>query len=245
MSDVVSQTEIRTRVRHYANMENSSFVTDAELNTRINASARRLYAKLVAARGQEYYRANATISAVAGTSVYAMPSDFWQLLLVMVQDNGVWLRMSPFEMNEVPQLANLQAPRPSNIRYRLSGRQKTAQLTDTDQIELMPTPTTAFPITVAYLPTLHLVHAGVTNEVYYNGVAGFEEWTALDVAIQCLAKEESDPSVLMQLKSEVERDIESLSGARDAGAGAHVVDVRGDLGRMNLWHLPPRWGGLP
>lgn len=244
MTASVSLTDLRTRVRYYANMEASTFVTDTELNARISASARRLYGKLVATRGQEYYRVNGTLTTTPGVALYALPDGFWQMLVVMAQWNGLWLRMQPFETNEEPELLNIKNPVPGVIRYRLTGQQQDAITAEQDKLELCPTPVSAFTIRFLFIPTLTLTPDGL-GETWVNGVAGFEEWIVLDVAIQCLAKEESDASALMQLKAECERDIESLAGARDAGAAARVVDVRADLGRLSPWRMPPRWGGLP
>lgn len=55
----------------------------------------------------------------------------------------------------------------------------------------------------------------------FDGVAGFEEWIVLRVAILMKDREESDPSVLMAMQREVENEIRTLGANRDAGR-SHV-----------------------
>lgn len=54
--------ELRTEARQRTEMEDSLFISDAELTRYINQSTAKLYGKLVRARGDQYYRAHADLT---------------------------------------------------------------------------------------------------------------------------------------------------------------------------------------
>jgi hypothetical protein len=239
MAAAVLRSDLIVRVREIANMEASTFVTDAELGRRLDSAARRLYNKLVAAQGQEYLRSTATITTVPGQATYDLPEDFWRLLALSALDGTTYRRMAAFELNEVASLLNIQNPTPFAIRYRLNGQQPRSDFAAGDLLELVPTPVSEFTIRCDYIPTLACEES--EGDVRYNGVSGWEEWMVLDVAIMCLAKEESDPSLLMAQRAQWEAEIASLADGRDEGNPARVSDVRGDLDGARIGLMPPRW----
>jgi len=67
--------DLRTRARQRANMENSTFVTDAELNRLVNTHHFRLYNTLAIAVPY-YYSKDFAITTVAGQIPYPLPPDF-------------------------------------------------------------------------------------------------------------------------------------------------------------------------
>lgn len=79
MSALVQRLDLRTRARKRANMENSTFWADADVNTQINIYVAGLYDMLVEAGPPDYFSADATIVLVSGTVAYALPSDFRSL----------------------------------------------------------------------------------------------------------------------------------------------------------------------
>ena len=88
MANLVALSELRTRAKYRANMENSSFVTDSEWATYINTNLRAIYDVLVMSAGPDYYRSTTTIAAVAGTVNYSLPADFYKLIAAYAQSAG-------------------------------------------------------------------------------------------------------------------------------------------------------------
>lgn len=201
--------EMRTEARQRAEMENSTFVTDAELTRYINTAANKLYGKLVAARGDAYYATTATTVTVAGTATVALPSAFYKLLLPQVTVSGVprTLRRLDLEMVEaygtttgVPERAMVMG---SNLLLR-------------------PIPDAVYTITFWYLPYLTQLSADGDT---FDGIAGWENYVVLSAAISCLNKEESDTSGLMTELALIETEIQALSGERDHAAPSTIRDV--------------------
>ncbi len=77
--------EMRTETRNLTDQANSSFVSDAELTRILNVSIAKLYAMLVEARGDEYYRTSSTIATTPGTNVITAPLYFKVLGVDLVE----------------------------------------------------------------------------------------------------------------------------------------------------------------
>jgi hypothetical protein len=75
MAANVTLLTLRTRARQRANVENSQFVTDAEVTSLVNAGIARLYNDICRAVPR-YYSTDYTITTVAGTISYALPAAF-------------------------------------------------------------------------------------------------------------------------------------------------------------------------
>ena len=83
-------------------------------------------------------------------------------------------------------------------------------------------PTAGYTVTMIYTPVL----ARMTSDSdTFDGVNGWEEWIVLDAAIKALNKEESDVSVLMAQRGDVEAEITSMAGDRDGAWPSRIVDV--------------------
>lgn len=83
-------------------------------------------------------------------------------------------------------------------------------------------PTAGMTVTMIYTPALARMSAGSDT---FDGVNGWEEWVVLDAAIKALNKEESDVSVLMAQRADLEAEITTLAGERDVSWPKRIVDV--------------------
>ncbi len=70
--------ELRNRSRQRADMVNSRFITDAELNYFINASFGELYDLLVNSRGENYYVSSYNFTTTINQDTYPLPADFFK-----------------------------------------------------------------------------------------------------------------------------------------------------------------------
>jgi hypothetical protein len=155
---VMTLPELRLATRQRADMVNSQFVTDSELNSYINASYFELYDLLVQKYGNDYYMTQYSFSLVGNQSRYDLPEDFFKLLGVDLQisagpDGYVSLR--PFTLAERNRYstANVQTwIGVTNLRYRLSA----------NKLWFTPSPQTGQTIRIWYIPRLKALADPVT-----------------------------------------------------------------------------------
>jgi len=214
VADNVTLSSLRDQARKRADMENSSFWTDAQVNTAINASLKRLYNFLVSTFNDEYYVTSEDISSVAGQGTYSLNASFFKLLGIDV-GNGAsptqWFSLEKFAFAE----RNTRRDHTWAIhdyRYRLWG----------STVKVIPTPPGGLTFRVWYIPAMTELSADGDTA---DGVSGFEEWVVLDVAMKMLRSEESDTAELAADKAEMEQHIKEMASPRDANSPASVVDV--------------------
>lgn len=201
-------------VRQRTNMENSQFVTDAEITEYLNQELAELWAKLVQGGGQPHYRSTSSIAVSTGTSLYALPADFWQLQAVEATVNGITANLQPFGPLEHGAQSNTTPwGRFSPVRYRLQA----------GNIEFLPAAFT-FTANLYYSPSCPRLVSGTDT---FDGFNGFEVAAIYGACAACQAKEESDFSFYAQQKDRIYRHIDSLAATRDASFPDRVQDVMG------------------
>lgn len=189
---------LRADVREWSDMLTSTFISDANMNERLNKSIALLYGKLVAVRGPDYYEKQASFSTTAAKSLYDLSadmtptaSDFWQLIQVEITDGTFKRAVQPFMRKEGPRWQ--EYPVPAGYSFNLL---------------YVPAPTRL-----------------VNDSDVFDGIAGFEDWAVLDTVIGALAKEENDVSVYMNERAKWQEAIDALASDRDAGWPERIVDV--------------------
>lgn len=211
--------QLRTEARYKANMENSQFVTDAELNTYINASAYELYDLLVTTYGEEYYTATAYTFTTDGTNqLFDLPSAFYKLLgvdLALANSQDSFVTLKQFKFNErnkfsVPNIQTVWGA--TNLRYRIHG----------SKIMFNIIPAAGQTIKLWYIPKMTNL---VLDADTLDGVSGWEEYVITDAAIKMLNKEESDITALALHKAELLKRIQDSAPNRDAGMSQTVSDT--------------------
>ena len=244
MTDFVSLSDLRTLVRQRADQENSQFVTDQELRQYINRSYCELYDLLITnANSEDYFLNSSTVTLVSGTQTYDLPADFYKL-------RGVDLNMGsdtfPLRRYNFPQRdVGSRYSVPYRYRYHIQG----------SSLRLTPSPSTNDTLTVWYIPspkkflektataitrgtsrseehTSELDSSGLADPTTFGNIesrfdfySGWDEYIICGAAIDCMVKEESDPSALMKMKEETKIRILSVSDNRDLGEPATVTDM--------------------
>jgi len=247
----VSRNAIIAKARRRANMENSTFVSTAEAVEECDASAQALMDMLREAFGQAYATREQSFTTVPGTKLYSLSSLFLSLLGVYVVTSTVpgVVALSPFMERDVAGLLSdgiLGYAQPEDTRYRLTGDLGIPGLVGqapVAKIELLPIPRVAFQVTYRFIPILN-TDPDPTHDNWYDGVNGWEEWIAWDLARKWLKKEESDWSGAAEECARVEARIRSLAGQRDQGMPEQVTDVRGavrELARARMGGYRRRW----
>lgn len=209
-------------VRQRTNMENSTFVTDAELTEFLNVALRELWTRLCQNGGQPFYRSVTTIPVTAGTNLYALPSDFLALQGVEASIFGTYGRIDSFMPSERAMLVNsTTTPFGSQVRYRVQG----------NTIELVPA-TLSFDMTVFYTPSCpRLVNLSDT----FDGFDGYEYAAIASACAAVKDKEETDPQFYMQERDRIYRLIDQMSTTRDMSAPERVQDVMTETNFGRWW----------
>lgn len=224
MARTETLTGLITRVRQRANMENSQFVTDTEITNHLNSNSLPfLYDLLVSAYGEDYY-ATITggsvpdITTVVGTASYAIPSDFYKLLRVDRNVNGIRIPMRRWRMTDkVLYDASISISWGSLIGMRIFYK------LIANNIQFHPIPDVVTTIRLYYVPTCPVL---VSLSDSFDGVNGWEEIAVLRTAAYCLAKEESDTAFISQEMGEMVRRITDLASTRDEGNPERIADVQ-------------------
>lgn len=215
MSLAVTLANMRTEVRRRANIENSGFISDAEINALLNEGLNEVYDLLVAARAQEYRRSTQALTTVAGTSSYALAADFYQLVSVDINYGagmtGSARPYAEYERNMFKWLPGWQINSP--VLYRLQG----------SNINFVPTPSAAYSINVNYYPA----YVTLANDSdTFDGVSGWEAYGIWFAVAACQSKHKTmDPTFALGRVAQLRDRIAGLAAERDAGTAERVHDT--------------------
>jgi hypothetical protein len=211
----ITLAELRTAVKQRADMVNSSFISDSEMNSYINNSGAELY-DLIVSRFEDYYIDSFTFTITSPDDGYTLPSQFYKLRGLDFQISGDWVTIHKFTFEERNR-GNRQINRAmlglTNIKYRIVGQ----------RIKIIPADQAPGTYQCWFIPAW-------TNMIVDSDTASnledWHEYIIVDAAIKCLQKEESDVSILMAQKANLTARIDSMAANRDAGSPEVVSDVR-------------------
>ncbi len=213
----VTLATLRTRAQRRADRENSSFVATAEWTDLINEAGAELH-DLVVLSFEDYLLTTESISIVAGTQSYALPSAFYKERGVDYTSGGSTYTVRPFlfrERNYYGGLGGLVTDDIANLRYQILG----------SNIRFVPSPSSSGTVTLWYIPqyTLLSADADTLSTAYANG---WEAFIVLGAAIKALKKEEADTSSLEMERQDLRSRIEAALKGRASGEPLRIVDVQ-------------------
>jgi len=216
MAKTVTLSSMRSQTRQRADMVNSTFCTDSEINQYLNNSLAELYDILIEKFENDYFLSSSSITIVADTNNYSLPADFYKVVgvdIVISANQTITLTRYNFSDRNLNNRNLYVYNRDAyTLRYRIQG----------SKIYFSPTPSSAYTGTLWYIPAFTDIS---TDAGTFDGVSGWEEYAIVDAAIKCLQKEESDVSALMSQKDKLLRRIESAAENRDAGNPATITDI--------------------
>lgn len=209
---LVTLAALRTRCQQESDNVGSSFITNAEWASYINASYQDLYGQIVQAFGNDYFlqtpQTGYTFTTDGVNQFFALPSTFFKLLGVDLQLTGanayVSLRPFAFADRNKYSIANSFIPQAGQT------------------------------VRVWYVPQPTLLSADTDT---IDGVNGWEEFIVIDACIKALTKEESDVSVFLQRRGMMSERLASEIENRDAANPATVVDTLYRRGRAMQYRL--------
>jgi hypothetical protein len=206
---------MRERVRARADMKNSLFVEEDELNQYINSSYQELYDLLVASFEDYYTLPPVTVTITTGSTI-DLPTDFYKLRGVDGKlDNNNFYTLQPFQFAE--RNINRQGVGILNAsqwytQYRIVG----------NKIYITPEDNAAGDYRLWYIPKCTTL---LLDTDTLDGINGWEEYIVVDAARKCLQKEESDTSAMVQEKEMLRQRIINMAARRDAGMPKSITDL--------------------
>ena len=215
--------DLRTMVRQRSNMENNNFVTDAELNTYINASLSRLHTLLVM-KFQDYATSviptTFTLPGIDGQAIYELPLDFYKLRLLEKQNsNGEWVKCHSIAFgrrsryNRTNQVTNIT----NEVVYSVVG----------DTIQFVPETSGPGNYRLWYVPMYTDLLADLAMVPQWIELNDWYDLAVVDAAIKCLTKQETDSTGLVNEREDIRRQISQAASMRNIGDQPSVIRVGG------------------
>ncbi len=208
MARTFTLLQLRTRVRQRTEMESSTFITDAELNSYISASYADLFDRLVKAQPEVFLREQ-TLTATGSANTFSVASNYRTTVSVAYNDsNG--LRTKLRRLNVQERDAQDHSTTGTNIGecYTLKAD---PTLDYVLLVQILPTPRSGTTYTHTYL----IAPEDLTSDAQIiDGVSGFEEFIVVDSAIKCFIKEESTAQA-QALMAERNRLVERIESSNE------------------------------
>ncbi len=210
-----TESDLRTRARRRADMENSTFVTDAEVQDYLNSSIAELHDFMVKSY-EDYFVSEQTYNAPIATEGANLPDDFYKALGVDYDSGGITstLRAYSFTERNVYNTPYAVIDRLAEPMYKVEG----------SKIKLIPTNSQSGTITLFYVPLPTQFSTTVTE--IETIIPGYEEYVVVATAIRMLMKEESDTRQLELEKNQLASRIIRALSPRDTSGSFAIRDVR-------------------
>lgn len=138
-----------------------------------------------------------------------LPSDFFKLLGVDVQVNGVWKGLDELDWSA------RNAYQTNTVGNTWFGNTTMVYSIEGPILRLYPDPgTTTLDVKIWYIPYATVLSQDTDT---FDGINGWEHYVVCDTSIAMLSKEESDTRPLMSERQNIEEQIDILAGTRDEG----------------------------
>lgn len=213
-----------TRAKESADMENSSFIADAEWYRLANTWTARLWNKLAKA-DPDRYTTEQTLTGTGAAQDFDTASDYMGTVGVdyaIDNSQGIYTPIPRLFGEEETRIAQDEAGPPIGYTFRYNTVTPSTQL-----IRILPTPDTATTLRHRYLvaPPKYATD-GTDSAVLVIGIAGFEEFVVVGMARDARRKEESNVAQHNVALAEMTAEIEEIAESRSIDSAGHVHDVR-------------------
>jgi uncharacterized membrane protein YgcG len=226
----VNRAYLRNLARLYADGRpggSGAFIPDSDASTNavsfdtlVNGAIAEWYDLLVSMRGHEYYASDATLAIVAGTSQYALPSDFYQLLSIRLEwSAGQFEELEPMGVRERTYIENAGA---AGVTFRRCYRLRGTQAATARIVEILPTPGSSVTGRIRYVPTCALLTDDTTT---IDDVNNWSKLIALTAAIEYRTIAEKPIGNLQRIHDECVARIHALADQRNANFAEQIQQV--------------------
>ena len=223
-TETVANLIIRAKER--SDMENSNFISDAEWHRSLNVHTAQLWNLLVKADPERYTREQ-TFTGDGTTQDFSVASDYYGTAGIDYVSDGTQGVFVPIErLYGTEETAFAQSAASSSIpvgyTYRYNVTTPSVPL-----IRLIPRPDSSTTLRHRYIvsPPSYATD-GTDDAELVAGIAGFEEFVVIGMAIDARIKEESSVVQLRQSMALITQHLEEAAENRSADSAGHVVDTR-------------------
>ena len=220
MARTYTRAELRTRARQRADMEDSPFITDAEINGLLSHRLTDLYDTLMES-GLLWLQKEVTVVG-DGNELYDLPSDFYGVVAVDYNYSANhFIPLHEYMARERTVYENLRTGSRFPLAYAVIGRSNS-----TDQISLLPGTPQGQNVRVRYIPApIKLEDPDSNDGTVVNGVSGYEELIIVGTAIDMLSKEESSTVMLERRYEALMAKVQSAAEIRAWASPRRIVDT--------------------
>ena len=203
--------ELTLTVRRKADIENAGLhVSDAEIAEYLNSSIAMLWSLLIDGTDGTLFAKVSPNLLKTGTNAYQLPGDFFKLVELSVDYGNRFYPASEADPQEYGILLRRPNGHAWSTKYFFQFNVEQGWF----ELFVFPEPRETDDLFVRYIPTAPVLSLG-TDELKFP--SNWDEWVVFDSAIQCVNKEESDPTPLMEEREKRERrlkdDIRSMAPA--------------------------------
>lgn len=178
-----SLVNLRSDARKRADMENSTFCSDTEVDGYLNEGITELHDLLRAAFGDEYFEKDTTLSTVAGTATVALPADFLAL-------TGLWWDAGASE----PIRLDKYNPVDARVSFATNGwawGYPVFYRIQSGNVRFVPTPSAVHTVRMHYIAAPTRL---VADGDLLDGYSGWEDYVVWHAVMKMRDKEETDTS---------------------------------------------------
>ncbi len=216
--------QLRTRARERADMVNSTFITDSELNGYISASYAELYDILIQS-GLVYFTPTTQTITATGVETYALPAGYYGTVRIDRVEGSSYLPLVEYMITERTNYENNGTGLAA--AYSIQG----------SNVSLLPVPSSGTYRHI-YIPA----PVDLSDTTLYpdsttiDGVSGWEEFIIVDAARKMLQKEESSTIALERDLGRLKERIEEMAQNRAWASPRRVTDVQSSrVDAMDWW----------
>lgn len=246
MPGVRTLADLVTQVRRRADMENTTFVTDEEIEQYVQDAMGDLWDILIEAAGPEHFTSSLSITTTAGVAQYQLDTDIagmgvgytfeplriYKTIALEILEEGQYRPLSPGGFYSRPDSA---LPFDSqHAEYFLTSSQDEGGY-QKRVLNLRPTPQAAYSLRLLYIPIpMELLSVGSDmGGMTFQSFTGWDEFIITDAAAKCLEKEESDSRPLLSRRANAEARIRLHAMSMNQESGGRVRNV--DAERRRRW----------
>lgn len=217
----ISLAEIRQQCRERADMTDSDFIEDSDVNFLINSSIAELHDILIQIYEQDYYIKSVEFNTVNGQDRYDLDTiipdgDFYKIRGVDAKLNGSdWFTLDNFRFNERNRFQNLGVwdfLGLTNVRYRLVG----------NELVFIPIPQGSNEFRIWYIPVATKLVSDTDELKDFNQ---YSEFVIEHTTMLMLRKEESDITANLANVQMLKQRITEAASNRDSANPESVTDI--------------------
>lgn len=225
-----TRAQIRANMRRFTDTGGVTALArhpDTDLNEYADRALASLHRLLTEAMPDQRILSTSPITTVSGTLIYSLPADFDHLISVDITASGLKSWLLSYEMHERPTLtdpANSFAGVP--FAYRLRG----------SNIELLPTPSAGYAVTLWYVPTATQF---ASDAQLYDTISRLDDYLIAYGSRFVAVKDKNSELVNLcnSMMEELKGDIRVAARSRDKNSPARIVDES----MADKWGRRARW----